>query len=105
MGRARPTVIGLQATLTSGDGTFLYVNRYRGATVGADAIEAGGRIDVSSGSSALAIEDQNGVSLYSSATSADTTIDPVPRGVRLPLKAITTGSGTLVGTVYWSVKK
>ena len=105
MGRARTTVIGLEATLTSGNGTFLFVNRYRGTTVGGDAIEAGGRIDRTTGSSALAIEDQNGVSLYSAATSADTTVDPVPRGVRLPLKAITTGAGDLVGTVYWSVKK
>ncbi len=106
MGRARTTVIGLEAVILTGDRTTLFVNRYRGQTVGGDVIEAGGRLDVSTASQGnIAIEDQNGVSLYSAATTVDTTVDPVPRGVRLPLKVITSSSSDFIGTVYWTVKK
>ncbi len=105
MGRARPTVIGIQATILTGDRTTTMVGRYRGKTVGGEAIEAGGRIDQSSGSGTLVVRDQNGVELHNASTGADITIAPVPRGVRLPLEVVTSGSSTFVGTVFWSVKK
>ena len=105
MAKARVSVTGIQVTTTAGDATFTLVDRYHGRTVGGDAIEAGGRIDFASGSGSMSIEDQNGVVLRSGALSADETIDPVPRGVRLPLKAVVTSSTNLLATVYWSVKK
>ena len=108
MGRARPTVIGIESGVISlgAPTTTTMVDRYRGRNVGGNAIEAGGHIDLSAaGPVDVIIRDQNGVELFNTlAVTADTTVAPVPRGVKLPLEVVTENiTGTL--EVFWSVKK
>lgn len=106
MGRARPTVIAVESGTITANSTTNMVNRLRGTTVGGEAIEAGGRIVLAAaGPVDVTIEDQNGIELFNTlAVTASTTVAPVPRGVRLPLKVITANQTGDVN-VFWSVKK
>ncbi len=106
MGRARPTVIGLESAAITTNTTTTMVNRYRGNTVGGEAIEAGGTVRVASGTPDIIVRDQNGVELYNDTTIAtgDVEIAPVPRGVRLPLEVVSANNGGST-TVFWAVKK
>ena len=106
MGRAISTVIGLESGIINSNATTEMKDRYRQRNVGGNAIEAGGRIDLSaSGPVDVIIRDQNGVELFNTlAVTSDTTIAPVPRGVKLPLEVVTANiTGTL--EVFWAVKK
>ena len=105
MGRAISTVIGLESGIINSNATTEMKDRYRARNVGGDGIEAGGRINIISGSSDVIVRDQNGVELFNALlVSSDTTIAPVPRGVSLPLEVVTTNlTGSL--EVFWAVKK
>lgn len=76
-----------------------------GRTFGSPGIEGGGRIELLTATTAsVSVVDANGVVLTSGTVTQDTTVAPVPRGVKGPLYVtVSSSNGTL--KVTWIVKK
>lgn len=91
----------------SGNDTVELTNAKSGRKFGGPGIEAGGRIQLGTATTAeVAVTDANGRVLHSAAAAVttDTDIAPVPMGVKAPLTAtVTNADGSL--EVFWSVKK
>lgn len=71
-------------------------------------IDGGGRINLGTATTVgVLVEDQNGVILHNATITTDTDVDPVPRGVKGPLKVTTTSISNAAHTltVTWSLKR
>lgn len=85
------------------DTTTVMTNRQKtGGTPGGDVIEAGGRIIITTGPATITITDSDGVVLHAAAAvSSSKDIDPIPRGIRLPISVITTSLTGTARVIWW----
>lgn len=109
MSSPQHTVVTYKAAITGNVSNQEMLDYTDGSHLGGAGIEAGGRIDLGTATTAdVTIKDQLGKTVYSKvAVVADVDIDPVAAGVVGPLTVtvanISNAAHTL--TVYWFVKK
>lgn len=104
----RPRSFTLKAAITGNVAAQEMKRQYRDLALGGDAIEAGGRIDLGTATTAdVVVKDANGTVLHNATITSDTDVAAAAKGVRLPLNVTVTNISNSAHTltVYWSVRK
>lgn len=110
MSHVKPALVNVVASITGDVAAQEMLKQRNGLPARFSGIDAGGRINLGTATTVkVLVEDQDGVVLHSAAAAVteDTDIDPVPRGVRGPLKVTTTeiSNAAHTVTVTWGIRR
>ncbi len=108
MSAPQKSVLLAKAAITGNVSNQQMVDYYDGSTFVGAGIEAGGRIDLGTATTAVVtVTDSLGKVLYTGTVTVDTDVSPTPMGVKAPLfvtvTSISNSAHTL--TVYWFLKR